>query len=310
MVRPLHRESANILAEMTDSQLERLVYTLQRAYANQLDNGGNGHINVGGSGTAIGSASDTLSTVQTNSRAAPTTDGINQTYPSYPGIGSTDSGSFSYKQDRSVPSFPSNTVLDEKGFVKLDGSSILEVSNDETEIYNAVISQTVTAIKTGNEVGSYRVSSSTPNSGGAGTWTDKGTFFHDDRYDNVGETTFKLWLKTDLTTPPGTEIKPIGITSSSDGNLIERDINAITDIIIADVLLPILTRRISSGDLQYTVSGTNTNSRGSFTDTRFSSSINTQFTTGSGASEVYYSRSTPNTSGSTTTVNTYYLNMS
>lgn len=310
MVRPLYRESANILAEMTNSQLERLVYTLQRAYANQLDNGGNGHINVGGSGTSIGSATDTVSTVQTSGGiAAPPNNGV-QSYPSPPGIGDTGSGSFSYKQDRGVPSFPSNTAFDEKGFVKLDGISTLEVSNDETEIYNAVISQTVTAIRDGNEVGSYRISSSAPDSGGAGTWKDKGTFFHDDRYGNVNETTYKYWLKTDLTTPPGTEIKPIGITNSSDGNLIERDISAITDVIIADVLLPILTRRISSGDLQYTVSGTNTNSRGSFTDTRFSSGTTSNFTTGSGSSEVYYTRSTPNTSGSTTTVNTYYLNMS
>ena len=118
MVRPLYRESANILAEMTNSQLERLVYTLQRAYANQLDNGGNGHINVGGSGTSIGSATDTVSTVQTSGGvAAPPNNGV-QSYPSPPGIGNTGSGSFSYKQDRGVPSFPSNTAFDEKGFVK------------------------------------------------------------------------------------------------------------------------------------------------------------------------------------------------
>ena len=59
-IRPMRFDSDGsgvaFLQDMTDSDLERITYNTQRAYADQLIATGNGHVNVGGSGTAIGPA--------------------------------------------------------------------------------------------------------------------------------------------------------------------------------------------------------------------------------------------------------------
>lgn len=317
MARPLKFTSGspNTLQEFSDSQLEHMVYILQTAYAAQLDNSGNGYIFVGTGATSIGSAVDTVSNTQLSSgTAAPPNNGV-QSYPAAPGILSGQaSGTFNYSQDRNVPTYPSAADIDSKGFVILDGNNNLKVPASESEwvVANGIIDQTVAEIRNGNEVGSYRISASAPTDGGAGTWKDKGTWFFDDKYDNVGEIDYKLWLKMSLTTVPGSSAdEPIGITGTADGTLKNRETNSTLLGIYADVLLPILTRRLSAGDLQYTVSGTATNSRGVFYNTEFNTSVDTNTTEGtSGAGEIYYTRSTPDTSGSSTTVSTYYLNMS
>ena len=320
MPRPLRISTGAGLAtlrEYTDAQLEYVVYILQLAYADQLNAGGKGYIYQGLGGTRIDSVTvkDTVATQVTNSNPSPGNQPGSSQWPAYPDIGTADDGEFPYGQDRTFPSFPSDADLDQYGYVVLDGSNNLKVESDEAtwNLANTIISNAVTEIQTGNELGSYRVSESAPTTGTAGTWTDKGTFFKDDRYDNVGETTFKLWLKTSLTTPPtnGSSLSPIGITGSADGNLIEKQANSTFANLYADVLLPILTRRLDNSDLIYTVDGSSgSNNRGSFTDTRFNQEVESQFKGGSGSNQVYYRRATPDTSGTTTTVNTYYLNMS
>lgn len=326
MPRPLRISTGAGLAtlrEYSDSQLEYIVYILQLAYADAASAGSaaSGSIYTGLGGTRIDSVTvyDTSSSEQTNSTPAPTVSGTNQSYPSYPGIGTLPSGEFPYSQDRTVAAFPSNSDLDQYGWVSLDGSNNLEVPADDAAwgVANEVIQEAVTQISTGNEVGSYRVSTSAPTTGTAGTWTDKGLWFRDDRYaggtgaGEVAFATYKLWLKSNLTSPPNSSLKPLGLTNSSDANLIEKEVNSTLANIYVNVLLPILSRRKSFGDLLYTVDGSaGANNRGSFSDTKYTTASNSQFATGSGMGEVYYSRSTPNTSGSTTTVNTYYLNMS
>lgn len=301
MVRPLEFLSGNV-EQMSDADLDRLQYYLRVAYAAQLNSSGNGYIFVGATETSIGSASDTSRTQQTASTTRIVNDGVIQTYPAYPGTGTETDSTFSYRQDRSVPSFPSSSTLDTHGFAFFDhiGNETIQTANTASQIYSEVLSQCITDMRTGDEVGTYRISVSTPTNGGAGTWVDKGTWYTDSTYD-AGTTTYKLWLKTALTAIPGSAIEPLGLDGS---DLKEREILN-SNPLIQNVLLPALTRRMSDGDLLYTVGTSITGvNRGSFTDTRQETATNTQTFTDPN----YISTSTP--SGSATTQTTYYLNLS
>jgi len=307
MARPLYYDGSN-LREMSDTQLERLVYYTQVAYANQLNSAGNGSIFIGASGgTSIGSHVDTRSTQQINTRAAPSNDGITQTYPAYPGIGTESVTTYNYRQYSTVPAFPSTTTLNSHSYLCLTGNNI-EVANTEAKIYAEIISTALNEIKQGNEVGSYRVviGASAPTNGGAGTWTDKGTWFVDKRYTDVGNITYKLFLKRNLNTIPGSNVYPVKLYTN--GNIQSHSSITNTSDLVSNVLLPCLTRRLTtSTDLCYEVSTNSAGSRGAVNNTRYNQASNDRYSTGSGMQQIYYSRSTPNTGGSTTIVTTRYL---
>lgn len=301
MVQPLKWDGASALIEMTDAELDRLRYYTQVAYAAQLNAAGNGHVNVGGSGTDIGTATDTSSTQQINSVTRILNNGIIETYPGYPGIGSETDTTYTYRQLRTVPAAVSSAAFNSSGMVFFDAGNDIEPFSTEAQIADRITDQCITNMRTGDEVGSYRVATTAPTSGGAGTWTSKGGFFSDTTY-SAGTTTYVLYLKTALSSVPGSDIYPFGLDTALDGNLAQRDIIN-SAALVQNVLLPSLTRKMSSG-LYYTVatsvSGIN---RGAFTNTRQLSTSNTQNFTGS----VYQSISTP--TGTASTVTTYYLNM-
>ena len=304
MVQPLKYDGSNTLQDMTDAELDRLRYYTQVAYAAQLNAAGNGHVNVAGSGTDIGTATDTSSTQQINSVTRILNNGIIETYPGYPGIGSETDASYTYRQLRSVPSAVTSGTFNSYGMVFFDAGNDIEPFSTEAQIADRITNQCITNMRTGDEVGSYRVATTTPTSGGAGTWTSKGTFFSDTTY-SAGTTTYILYLKTALSSVPGSNIYPVGLYApggTPDGNLAQRDIIN-SSALVQNILLPSLTRKMSSG-LYYTVatsvSGIN---RGAFTNTRQLSTSNTQNFTGS----VYQAISTP--TGTASTVTTYYLNM-
>ena len=285
---------------MTDANLDRLLYYLRVAYASQLAANGDGYVSVGNSLTVIGTAADTSSTQQmaSNTRNG-STPGVTG-YPSAPGIGSETDANFSFQQDRTFPSFPADTVLDADGYVYYTSSGKIRTAHSEADIYADLIAQCITDMKTGDEVGSYRVSTGAPSSGGAGTWDDKGTWYTDTTYSN-GSTVTKLWLKRSLSSIPGSDIFPLGLDTD---NLKERTIIESSNL-VQNVLLPALTRRVNNGDLQYTVAtSAGGTSKGTFTDTKQTATTNTnQF-----SNPYYRTYSTP--SGSSVTQTTYYFNLS
>lgn len=291
MSRPLRIDGTAGLIEMSDADLDKLCYRLRRAYADQLNANGNGSLNVGGSGTTIGSASDTSRTQRVNTGS--------NTQP-YPGTGTETDASFTYKQNRNIPSSPSSTTLNNDGFVIIDGTSGV-ISATESQIVSTIITQTITDMRTGDEVGTYRISTSNP---GSGTWVNKGTWFTDTTYS--GSTTYYLWLKTLNSTSPGTDIYPLGI----DGTLGLKELFiSVSSNLVQNILLPILTRNMAN-DLYYQVSTSSSSiNRGAFLDTRLSSTSNSQSNppagTNPGPSDVYRSFSTP--SGSAATFQNYYL---
>ena len=303
---PLKYDGSNTLQDMSTSDLERLTYYLQVAFAAQLNASGDGYIFVGSGATTIGSAADTSATQQTNQTARGINDGVIQGFPSHPGIGVETDTSYSYQQDRTTPSAVSSANFNLNGMLFYDsGNDELEPFSTEAQLADVITNQAITNMRTGDEVGSYRVATSEPSSGGAGTYVDKGTWFADTTF-SAGTTTFKLWLKTALDSVPGSDIFPVGLDSDGSGtptgNIHQR---LITDNgrLIQTVLLPALTRKMSSG-LYYGV-GTSINgiNRGAFTDTKQTGTTNTTSLAGG----FYKSISTP--SGTASTVNTYYLNM-
>lgn len=308
---PMFYGGSDSIKDMNAANLERLTYYLQTAYAAQLNGSGNGYVFVGSGETTIGSATDTSATQQINSTQRIINDGIIQGYPSYPGVGSETDTTYSYQQKRTVPSAVSSGDFNRYGMLYYDsGNDHLEPFSTEAELAAVISDQAITNMRTVDEVGSYRVSTSAPSSGGAGTWVDKGTFFVDTTYGGT-VSTFKLWLKTALDSVPGQDLFPIGLEDDGGGtptgNIINRDFGTGAGTLINEVLLPALTRKMSSG-LYYTVSTSQTGeNRGAFTDTKLSGTTNSQLLQQDGSNYFYRSISTP--SGSGTTVATYYLNM-
>lgn len=294
MARPLKIDGTSGVQEMSDAELDGICYLLRVAYANQLNSGGTGSINVGGTGTSIGSATDTSATQQTASQGRDYVGGSD--YPAAPGTGYETDATFNYKQVKTgIPGFPSNATLDSSGFLIIDGTSGLRVVNTEAQIYAEIIAQTLTDMKTGDEVGTYRVATGSPGTG----WVDKGTFFTDTTY-SAGSTTWKYFLKTSGTASTVTLPMMLSGTDITEATGTFDQSHAM----IQNVLLPCLTRRINSGDLVYNVntSGSAIN-RGSFTNTYQAGSA----TSNSFSNPTYYTTSTP--SGGTSVVATYTLSL-
>jgi hypothetical protein len=310
---PIFYGGADTIKDMSSANLERLIYYLQTAYAAQLNASGNGYIFVGSGETTIGSATDTSNTQQTNSTQRIINDGIIQGYPSYPGVGTETDTTYSYQQKRTVPSAVSSGDFNRYGMIFYDSANDeIEPFSTEAQLAAVIVDQAITNIISVNEVGSYRVGTSAPTFGQAGTWVDKGTWFQDTTYDGNSDN-FKLWLKTALNTVPGSDIYPVGLEDDGGGtptgNLINRDFGTGAGTLINEVLLPALTRKMSSG-LYYQVStsaAAGSLQRGSFTDTSLSGVTNTQVFQQEGATYFYRSVSTP--SGTASTVQTYYLNL-
>ena len=132
----------------------------------------------------------------------------------------------------------------------------------------------------GDEVGSYRVSTSAPSSGGAGTWVDCGTFHNDTTY-SAGTTTHKLWIKTALTSIPGTDVKPVmwnGTLIKEVGSIAETGSWQATSF-MDQSLIPALLFKVAASNLQYSIvtsAPSGSSNRGSFTDTRQTGSTDTQ----------------------------------
>ena len=293
MSRPLRIDGTAGLVEMSDANLDRLCYNLRVAYSTQINSNGNGSVNIGGSGTTIGTMSDTSRTQRVNTGS--------NTQP-YPGTGTETDATFTYKQIRTYPSSPSNSTLNLEGFCIIDGTQGT-ITATEAQIASTIISQTISDMRTGDEVGTYRVSTSNP---GGGTWVNKGTWFIDTTYS--GSTTYYLWLKTAHSSTPGSNVYPVA--NDSTVGLREQNISSSGNL-IQNILLPILTRNmVSSNSLFYNLSTSNTGlNRGVINDTRLSSTSNTQSNppagTNPGPSDVYRSFSTP--SGSATVFQTQYF---
>lgn len=261
------------LREFSTAERNRLSYLLRVAYSDHLNAGSSaqGSIYVANSGnTSIGSLVDHRSTAQINTNARNFSGGAD--YPGYPNLGTSTIATYNYRQNRNTVTAPSNSVLDDDNYVYIFNTSHIRVAG-QTEVINGIVDHAITQLRTGDEVGSYRVSTSAPSSGGAGTWTDKGTWFQNTTY-SAGTTTYKLWLKRSLSSVPGTAAQPL--RKRSDHDLQQSSIATSGDL-IQNVLLPIMINRglSATSNLRYNV-GSGSINRGEFKDTKQTGSTTSQ----------------------------------
>lgn len=306
---------------MRDADLEVLSYNLRTAYVDQIYNStGQGALSVGSTYDTIGSAENTIASEEVNSYTYPEYLAAGNSYPPYPTIGLGTTVTYDYQQNRNYPSFPSDSVLDSDGFVYFqdsdgNGNGILQLrtANTAAQIYDEVLTHCLTEMKTGDEVGTYRVSTSTPSSGGAGTWVNRTTWFEDTRYVYPGSAPAirRLYLKTALSSPPTGSVLPLGLRAAGSDTLKPKAIGK-TDNLIQNVLLPALTRRIINGDLRYFVQNTTSSNilRGIWSDTRLTEEVLSQYRGPlDGYDGTYHSIATPDHAGGLgpSTINTYRL---
>lgn len=229
MARPLYFDTINNqIEEMTDTDLIRLAYNCQVAYAAYLKGTSNNRGCVfpsGNSGdmTNIGSASDTSSTVQSASNPKPGTETTSDdnAYPSAPGLGTETDNTYNYQErkDPNVGAFgglalPADGHYDAYGYLRIVNTYDLQTVNGYSgfsELLSVIDSQMQT-----NEVGTYRIAASGPVSGGAGTWSNEGTWYIDTTY-SAGSTTYNYYLKEALDTPPGSVVEPLGYDQAGPG---------------------------------------------------------------------------------------------
>ena len=328
MARPLKINGTSGLKQMSDTELDSLQYNIRKRYASFLNyyhtsstgvNAANGQtssgtgpagaLNVGSvSGwTSIGSATYTASTQQTATQARNNSGGDD--YPSFPGIGTSTVATYAYHQNRSASTLGTAfSANDQYSYLKFVSPSTLRTATGYNDDYfDEIISQCLVDMYSGDEVGSYRISTSAPSSGGAGTWVDCGTWHSDTTY-SAGTTTHKLWVKTALDTPPGTDIKPVmwnGTLVKEVASIDETGAYQATSF-IDQACIPALINKVAASKLQYSVVTSDpggSSNRGSFTDTRQTTESQSQ----SFSDPTYSSTSTP--SGSATAQATYYLSL-
>jgi hypothetical protein len=146
----------------------------------------------------------------------------------------------------------------------------------ETDLRDTLADHCLTQMLSGDEVGTYRVSSAMPNtaSGITGGWVDQGSFYHDQIYDatiNDGGTNvdYRLWLKTANTTEPTSPDNYIRWDdSNSEIQLENSTISSSLSKIFHDVYGNIIFRRHLLYDVSATNSGTH---RGTFSNKVWSS---------------------------------------
>lgn len=304
----------NGFKEWSDSEIGALKYNLAVAFGDYLNSGGIGAVGGVSTGTgkadiynpAGGSTTDTRRNAASNSNTAGGGGGTD--YPGYPSTTVSTISSSRWQQNLDSVGMPSATTITDHSFLYYKGSGYqFQYINAEIDFLDTIVYDAISIMRTGHEVGTYRVATGTPSNGGSGTWTDKGVVFTDTTY-NAGSTTYRLYLKRNLSDPspyapssPTSHRWTVGGTSQG---FHPQDISTGSSL-IQNVLLPILKRHVSGGGrLEYRMGGTNNGTnRGSMSDRRQEGSSTSQ----NYSNPNYFSHRTP--SGGASNITNYYFKL-
>jgi len=258
--------SAFSLRRMTDTNMALLRYNLRYAYAQVLNSNGNGRLYTGG-GNNVGQAIDTERTQGYAQQARNNSGGAD--WPGYPATGTLTRSTTTFTQTRSNVGFPSAAQLRDYGWLYWQGSTTsfnMRVISAEQDFVDTILSDTISEAVSGDEVGTYRISTGSPGGG----WGSKGAVFVNKIYSNAGQTTWNLYLKTSAGSP-GSSTNPVGYN----GGFKARSV-AWNGSLVQTLLLPMLHRRVANnGALNYSINGSGTG-RGTMIDTRYSSDTTSQ----------------------------------
>lgn len=270
--------------EMTSAQLALLRFNLRQRYANVVNANGVGQLVVGG-GTNFGSAVNTERTV--GSQTSNTNWRFNN-----PSTGTTTRTTYNYGLNRTgIPGFPTDFT---NSYCAFDaGTNEFFQARTVNHFLDGIITETINEMRTGDELGTYRVATSSPGTG----WTDKGLFFRDSYFNNIQIRTYNLYLRTSATAPAAGGVLPLYINSAGDF----QEMTAAQYMLLENLLFTILQSRISAGSLNYSIDGSGV-ARGSFIDTRRAGTTRRDLPL---SGDNYTSTATP--SGGETTFRTYTL---
>ena len=213
--RHLYWDSGNKdLRQFSDTELEVLSYYLRKRYATLLNTvdttpgwtgttqpGGAGSAGIGSANNGVrssGSVTETDDNTPTGGAEPDTTFGSDQT--------TITNTQYTRYQNINHVNNTSPTEINTAGILVWSSPDLKIGPIDETDILDTLGTHCLTQMQSGDEVGSYRVSVSAPNtaSGITGGWVDKGSFFVDSIYGNASYNDYRLWLKTANTTEPTT----------------------------------------------------------------------------------------------------------
>lgn len=298
----------NVLKEFTDDELDYLSYNIRVAYVNELlaSNDVTGKLSLSAltNYAIIGSANDTSRDVATQTRAnddlpAPGDDS------SFPLDENFTTVTYNFYQHNVVPSYPSTSQLNSNSYIVFDTTTNnLKIAGEtENDIVSTVIEDVKNQMKSGDELGSYRVSLSAPTNG---TWTNISTAFIDTRY-LESDITFYLYLKVSNETgeiPNESTNYPLRYDDSiTYGKRLKQMEMSSSSNLVQNVFLPILKRNYPVYDLTSTAPTGTQSSKGTLVNKYYSQSVSE-----SSGSTTYTRVDTPDVSG-TITSNTYYLIM-
>jgi hypothetical protein len=181
-----------------------------------------------------------------------------------------------YQRRNHATAVPDATTINTMGILYWTTPDLKIGPISETDLRDTLADHCLTQMLSGDEVGTYRVSSAMPNtaSGITGGWVDQGSFYHDQIYDatiNDGGTNvdYRLWLKTANTTEPTSPDNYIRWDdSNSEIQLENSTISSSLSKIFHDVYGNIILRRHLLYDVSATNSGTH---RGTFSNKVWSS---------------------------------------
>ena len=191
--------SSNIqgLQEMTDTEIEQYYSAiLTKDFADNHDGTNTGEINIGGSGTTIGTATDTK---RDDAVGTHPTDGASSTVTTYTAkqVETTVSESIT---NRPIGYVSSGTVgVHEFDDTELDSDILDKVADDFVAQGNYTIGQ-------------YSLNASTP---AGGTWTSRYTLT-DTQVDGTTANMY-IWQKTTATTAAATDYKPLKVKDGGSG---------------------------------------------------------------------------------------------
>lgn len=301
----------NILKEFTDAELDYLSYSIRVAYVNELLASDNvpGKISLSNISnySLIGTAADRYRNIATQTRPndslpAPGTDSNPNT------IGALDLNlsvtTYYFFQHNVIPTYPSTSLLNSNSYITFDTTTnnLKIAGGTENDIASTVIEDVKNQIKSGDELGSYRISLSAPTNG---TWNNITTAFIDTRY-LENDVTFYLYLKVSNETseiPAESTNYPLRYDDSiTFGKRLKQMEMSPTSNLVQNVFLPILKRNYPVYALTSTPPTGTQVSKGTIIDKYYSDTTTT--VTGS---TTYTRIDTPNVAGTVATNNFYLI---
>ena len=270
--RHLYWDSGTGDLQMYDAtQMETLSYYLRKRYADLLNTVADTEGNVRQSNpdseyVFMGGAPERHRTQGVRTKTdddLPTTD---DTVMGDENTGYVDTTYLYYQRRDHATAVPDATTINNMGILHWTTPDLKIGPITETDLRDTLADHCLTQMLSGDEVGTYRVSSAMPNtaSGITGGWVDKGSFFHDQIYDANTNVDHRLWLKTANTTEPTTPDNWIRWDdSNSEIQLESSTISSSLSKIFHDVYGNIILRRHLLYDVSTTNSGTH---RGTFSN--------------------------------------------